>query len=83
MRNASIPLATLLGLELGHIVSGAAVTETVFSWPGIGRFVITAISTRDYPVVQGTVLILTSIVVVLNLLIDLSYAYLDPRIKYS
>lgn len=82
-RNAIIPLVTLLGLEFGHIISGAAVTETVFSWPGIGRFVISAISTRDYPVVQGTVLILTSIVVILNLAIDVSYAYLDPRIKYS
>lgn len=82
-RNAAISLVTLLGLEFGHIISGAAVTETVFSWPGVGRFVITAISTRDYPVVQGTVLILTAIVVVLNLAIDISYAYLDPRIKYS
>jgi len=82
-RNAVIPLVTLLGLEFGHIISGAAVTETVFSWPGVGRFVITAISTRDFPVVQGTVLILTAIVVILNLAIDISYAYLDPRIKYS
>jgi peptide/nickel transport system permease protein len=83
LRNALIPLITVLALQSSVVFSGAVVTETVFSWPGIGRFAVQAISTRDYPVVQGTVLILTTIVVLLNLVVDLAYAFLDPRISYS
>lgn len=83
LRNASIPLTTVLALQLGVLFSGAVVTETVFSWPGVGRFAFQAISERDFPVIQGTVLILTVFVVVLNLLVDLCYAILDPRIRYS
>lgn len=83
LRNAFIPLLTVLALQSSVIFSGSIVTETVFSWPGIGRFAVQAITTRDYPVVQGTVLILTSFVVVLNLAVDVAYAYLDPRIRYS
>ena len=81
--NTLIPLLTVLALQSAVVFSGAVVTETVFSWPGIGRFAVSAIQTRDYPVVQGTVLILTAFVVLLNLLVDLTYAFLDPRIKYS
>lgn len=81
--NALIPLLTVLALQSSVVFSGAVVTETIFSWPGIGRFAVSAIQTRDYPVVQGTVLILTAFVVILNLLVDLAYAFLDPRIKYS
>jgi ABC-type dipeptide/oligopeptide/nickel transport system permease component len=81
--NALIPLLTILALQSSVVFSGAVVTETVFSWPGIGRFAVAAIQTRDYPVVQGTVLILTTFVVLLNILVDLAYAFLDPRIKYS
>lgn len=81
--NAMIPLLTILALQSSVVFSGAVVTETVFSWPGIGRFAVAAIQTRDYPVVQGTVLILTTFVVLLNLVVDLAYAWLDPRIRYS
>lgn len=81
--NAMIPLLTILALQSSVVFSGAVVTETVFSWPGIGRFAVAAIQTRDYPVVQGTVLILTSFVVLLNIVVDLAYAWLDPRIRYS
>jgi ABC-type dipeptide/oligopeptide/nickel transport system permease component len=81
--NALIPLLTVLALQSAVVFSGAVVTETVFSWPGIGRFAVSAIQTRDYPVVQGTVLILTTFVVLLNIVVDLAYAFLDPRIKYS
>ena len=74
---------TVLALQSSVVFSGAVVTETVFSWPGIGRFALQAISTRDFPVIQGTVLILTAFVVLVNLIVDLAYAYLDPRIRYS
>ncbi|MBX5443677.1 ABC transporter permease [Sphaerobacter sp.] len=83
LRNALIPLVTVLALQSSVVFSGAVVTETVFSWPGIGRFALQAISTRDFPVIQGTVLILTAFVVLVNLIVDLAYAYLDPRIRYS
>lgn len=83
LRNALIPLLTVLALQSSVVFSGAVVTETVFSWPGVGRFAMQAILTRDYPVVQGTVVILSTFVVALNLIVDLAYAYLDPRIRYS
>lgn len=83
LRNAMIPLLTVLALQSSVLFSGAVVTETVFSWPGIGRLAVNAINTRDYPIVQGTVLIVTSLVVLINLAVDLSYALLDPTIKYS
>jgi peptide/nickel transport system permease protein len=83
LKNAMIPLLTVLALQSSILFSGAAVTETVFSWPGVGRMAVRALITRDYSVVQGTVLILTSIVVLTNLLVDLSYGLLDPRIKYG
>lgn len=83
LRNAMIPLLTVLALQSSVLFSGAVVTETVFSWPGIGRLAVNAINTRDYPIVQGTVLIVTMVVVVINLVVDLSYAVLDPTIKYS
>jgi len=83
MKNAMIPIVTVLGLQVGAIFSGAVVTETVFSWPGIGRLMVQAISTRDFPIVQATVMIVALIFVVVNLLVDLTYAWLDPRIKYG
>lgn len=83
MRNAMIPIISLLGVQLGSVISGAAVTETVFSWPGVGRFAVTAIATRDYPVVQGTVLLLSLGVLLISLIVDLSYAQFDPRVKYA
>jgi peptide/nickel transport system permease protein len=83
MKNAMIPIVTVIGLQVGAMFSGAVVTETVFSWPGIGRLMVQAISTRDFPIVQATVMIVALIFVVVNLVVDLTYAWLDPRIKYG
>ncbi len=82
-RNALIPVLTVIGLEFGTLLGGAVVTETVFAWPGIGQLTITAINARDYQVVQGIVLLLATIFIGLNLLVDLLYAVLDPRIRYE
>jgi peptide/nickel transport system permease protein len=82
LKNAMIPVATILGLQVGNLVSGAAITETVFAIPGVGRAAVDAIFFRDYPVLQGAVLILTAAVLIANLVTDLAYAYLDPRIRY-
>jgi peptide/nickel transport system permease protein len=81
LRNALIPLVTVIGLQFGYILGGAVVVETVFTWPGVGLFTIQAITNRDYPVVQAAVLILSSAVVIINLLVDLLYGLLDPRIR--
>ena len=81
LRNALIPLVTVLGLQFGYILGGAVVIETVFTWPGVGLFTIQAISNRDYPVVQASVLILATAVVLINLAVDLLYGLLDPRIR--
>lgn len=80
LRNAAIPIVTFLALQFGVLLSGAVVTETVFAWPGIGRIVIDAINTRDYPVLQAAVLVSAFLILLLNLLVDLLYAWLDPRI---
>ena len=83
LRNALVPLLTVLALQSAVLFSGAVITETVFSWPGVGRLVVSAIQTRDYPVVQGTVLVLTTCVVLLNIVVDIAYGLIDPRIKFS
>jgi peptide/nickel transport system permease protein len=83
LKNALIPVVTVVGLQLGALLSGAVLTETVFGRVGVGRYVVTAISARDYPVVQGTVLIVALFVVIINLVVDVSYAALDPRIRYT
>lgn len=83
LRNALVPIVTIVGLQFGTLIGGAVLTETVFAWPGIGRLLIDAISFRDYPVIQGAVLIITVGFVLVNLLVDVLYAYLDPRIKYN
>lgn len=82
LKNALIPVVTVIGLQVGSLVSGAAITETVFAIPGVGRAAVDAIFNRDYPVLQGAVVILTLAVLLANLLTDLAYAYLDPRIRY-
>jgi len=82
VKNAMIPVVTILGLQVGHLVSGAAITETVFAIPGVGRAAVDAIFFRDYPMLQGAVLMLTLAAMIGNLLADLAYAYLDPRIRY-
>jgi ABC-type dipeptide/oligopeptide/nickel transport system permease component len=82
-KNALIPVVTIIGLQFGHMLAGAVVTETVFSRPGLGRLVVNAILWKDFPLVQGTVLFLAIMYVVVNLIVDISYAWLDPRIHYS
>ncbi|OGV97040.1 MAG: glutathione ABC transporter permease GsiC [Nitrospinae bacterium RIFCSPLOWO2_02_39_17] len=83
LANAMIPIITIVGLQSGALLSGAIITETIFSWPGIGRLTIQAINTRDYPLLQGCVLIIALSYVTVNLLTDILYAYFDPRIKYE
>lgn len=83
LRNALVPIVTIIGLQFGTLLAGAVITETVFAWPGIGRLLIDSIGFRDYPVVQGTVLVITLGFVLVNLLVDILYAYLDPRIRYD
>jgi peptide/nickel transport system permease protein len=82
-RNASIPVVTMIGLQLGTLLSGSIITETVFAWPGIGRLAIQSIYWRDYPVVQAIVFLVAVTFVLLNLVVDLLYAWLDPRIRYE
>lgn len=81
MRNVMIPVITIIGIETGALLSGAVLTETVFALPGVGTMLVQSILSRDYPVVQGFTLIIAIIFVVINLLVDLSYAYLDPRVR--
>lgn len=81
-KNASLPVVTTIGLQVGFLLSGAILTETIFSWPGIGRWVFESILNRDYPIVQGMSLIIAMIFVVVNLIVDLVYGALDPRISY-
>lgn len=83
LRNALVPVVTALGLELGQMLGGAVLTETVFAWPGIGRLTIYSIFNRDYILVQGLVVVLALIYILINLLIDMSYSLIDPRITYS
>jgi len=83
VRNALIPVVTVIGLNFGLLLSGAILTETVFSWPGVGRYVVNAVQMRDYPAVQGCVLFFAFIFVVVNLITDIVYVYIDPRIKYQ
>jgi len=83
VRNAMIPVITVIGLNFGILLAGALLTETVFAWPGIGRYVVNAVRMRDYPAVQGCVLFFAFIFVVVNLLADILYVYIDPRIKYQ
>jgi peptide/nickel transport system permease protein len=83
MKNASLPIITVVGLEFGGLLAGAILTETIFSWPGMGRLVVERILARDYPTVQGAVLVIALLFVGLNLVVDVSYAYLDPRIRYE
>jgi peptide/nickel transport system permease protein len=83
LRNALLPVVTLVGLQLGLLLSGAVLTETIFALPGLGRLAITSVLARDYPMVQGVVLIAAGVFVVANLLVDVLYVYLDPRVRYQ
>jgi peptide/nickel transport system permease protein len=83
LKNAIVPVITVVGIEIGQVASGTVIFETIFGLPGMGRFFVDAINQRDYPVVQGVILLLASIIVFVNLLVDMTYAYLDPRIRYQ
>jgi peptide/nickel transport system permease protein len=83
LRNTLIPVVTIVGLELGTLLGGAVITETIFAWPGIGRLAVTAIFQRDYPLVQAVVLVTALVFVACNLVVDLAYAWLDPRIRFD
>lgn len=83
LRNAMLPIITVIGLQFGGLLGGSVLTETVFAWPGIGRLVVDSIRAQDAPLVQGTVLFIAVVFIVINLLVDLSYALLNPRIRYG
>lgn len=83
LKNALIPVVTILAIQLPVLFGGAVITETVFAWPGMGRLIVTSIFVRDFPVVQAAVLIIAVIVILCNLFADILYTYLDPRVKYD
>ena len=83
MKNALIPVVTFIGLDLGAMFAGAVLTETVFNWPGVGFTIARSISQRDFPVVFGGVTVMLFAVMAINLIVDVSYAFLDPRIRYG
>ncbi|MDR5693989.1 MAG: ABC transporter permease [Armatimonadota bacterium] len=83
LRNAMIPILTVIGLQFGELLGGAVLTESVFSWPGVGRLLVDSIFSRDYPVVQGIVLIFACLFALVNLLVDVLYGLIDPRIRYE
>ena len=83
LRNALIPVVTVIGLQIGTALAGAVLTETIFSWPGVGKWLIESIARRDYPALQGGILLISSIVVLMNLLIDVMYGAINPRIRYG
>jgi peptide/nickel transport system permease protein len=83
LKNGLIPVVTVLGLQFGTLLAGAIITESIFSWPGLGRLTVQAINSRDYPLVQGCILMIAFTYVLVNLLTDLAYGFLDPRIKYE
>ncbi len=83
LKNALIPIITVVGLQFGLLLGGAVLTETVFAWPGLGRLIVDSILARDYPVIQGAILIFALLYIGVNLLVDLLYAWVDPRIRYD
>lgn len=83
LRNALIPVVTVVGVQFASLLGGAVITETIFAWPGIGRLAVTAISRRDYPVIMGTVLVFSVTFVLANLVVDILYTFIDPRIRYD
>ncbi|MFN2324164.1 MAG: ABC transporter permease, partial [Trueperaceae bacterium] len=83
LKNALLPVITVVGVQFGALLGGAIVIEVVFSWPGVGRLIVNGISQRDFPVVQGSVLMLAAVFALVNLLVDLSYSLVNPRIRYG
>ena len=82
LKNAGVPIVTVIGIGVALLISGVVITETVFNIPGIGRLAVDAITNRDYPIIQGVMVIFSGAYVVINLLVDLSYALIDPRVRY-
>jgi peptide/nickel transport system permease protein len=83
MRNAWLPVTTVVGLQVGGLLGGAVLTETVFVWNGVGRWVVDAIENHDYPIVQSTILVFAVIFLIVNLIVDVGYALLNPKIRYQ
>src|SRR5690606_17818200 len=83
LKNASIPIITLLGLQISQLLGGAVVTETIFFWPGLGRFIVQALLNRDFPIVMVGVFLTSVIYTLMNLVVDVSYAWLNPQIRYE
>ena len=83
LRNALIPVVTIIGLQVGALMAGAVLTETIFSWPGVGKWLIESIGRRDYPALQGGVMLISSVVIGVNLLVDLTYGFINPRIRHG
>jgi ABC-type dipeptide/oligopeptide/nickel transport system permease component len=83
LKNALIPIVTVVGLQFGLLLGGAVLTETVFAWPGVGRLIVDSVLARDYPVIQGTILIFGLLYILVNLMVDILYAFIDPRIRYD
>jgi dipeptide transport system permease protein len=83
LRNAMIPVITVVGLQVGVLLAGAILTETIFSWPGIGKWLIESVRRRDYPALQGGILLVAMIIVLVNLTVDLLYALVNPRIRHK
>jgi peptide/nickel transport system permease protein len=82
LKNAAVPIVTVIGIGIALLISGVVITETVFNIPGLGRLTVDAVLKRDYPVVQGLILVFAAAKVLVNLIIDISYAFIDPRIRY-
>jgi peptide/nickel transport system permease protein len=83
LRNALLPVVTVLGVSLGHLLGGTVIVESIFGWPGVGKYAVDAIFARDYPVIQGFVLYMALIFLLVNLMVDLTYLWLDPRLHFG
>jgi dipeptide transport system permease protein len=83
LRNALIPVVTVIGLSVGALLAGAVLTETIFSWPGVGKWLIESIGRRDYPALQGGIMLISSVVILVNLIVDLLYGLINPRIRHG
>jgi ABC-type dipeptide/oligopeptide/nickel transport system permease component len=83
LKNSFIPVITVIGLQFGALLGGTVLTETVFAWPGLGRLMVSSILARDYPVIQGAILIFALLFVLTNLIVDMFYAYFDPKVRYE
>lgn len=83
LKNAFLPVITIIGIQIGTLLAGAVLTETIFSWPGIGRWIYDSILARDYPIVQGGTMLIAFVFIFANLLVDISYVFLDPRIQHE